>query len=259
MNKVALILAAGRGTRMKSTTNKVLHPILGRSMVGWVIHAVEDAGLDPIVVVGHQGDQVRAAFVNHKPQIAFATQSTPKGTGHAVLSALEELPSEGLCVVMCGDTPLFRASTLQALFEHHHKESKRKGQQMWVTVLSARISDPAAYGRIVRDANGAPLRITEAANATQEELSINEINTGTYLFDLAWLRSILPTLRPHPPKQEIYLTDALELAARQGRAAVVAMDDPKECQGVNDRWALSEAQACLQERIVRNWAAEGVS
>ena len=258
MNKVALILAAGRGTRMKSATNKVLHPLLGRSMVGWVIDAVEEAGLKPIVVVGHQGEQVRAAFENHEPRIAFATQSIPKGTGHAVLSAISELPEEGLCVVMCGDTPLFRASTLNSLFEHHRSESERKGHSIWVTVLSACVSEPAAYGRIVRDENGAPLRITEAANATKEELSINEINTGTYLFDLAWLRSILPTLSPHPPKQEIYLTDALELAADEGRAAVVAMKDPKECQGVNDRWALSEAQSSLQERIVREWASKGV-
>ena len=249
--KIAVILAAGRGTRMKSSLNKVLHPVLGRSMVGWSIDACQHADLQSCVVVGYQGEQVRQAFVNE--EVFFATQDEPRGTGHAVLCALESLPKSGLCVVMCGDTPLFRGETLLELVQQHEKESPL------VTVLTTIVSEPASYGRIIRDASDMPLRIVEAANATPEELLIQEINTGTYVIDLEFLNEVLPTLPPHPPKQEIYLTDVLEIAANRGRAKAVILQDEEECSGVNDRKALAEASRVLQRRIVDMHMKNGVS
>lgn len=249
--KIAVILAAGKGTRMKSSLNKVLHPVLGRSMVGWSIDACQHADLQSCVVVGYQGEQVRQAFANE--EVFFATQDEPRGTGHAVLCALESLPKSGLCVVMCGDTPLFRGETLLELVQQHEKESPL------VTVLTTIVSEPASYGRIIRDASDMPLRIVEAANATPEELLIQEINTGTYVIDLEFLNEVLPTLPPHPPKQEIYLTDVLEIAANRGRAKAVILQDEEECSGVNDRKALAEASRVLQRRIVDMHMKNGVS
>jgi bifunctional UDP-N-acetylglucosamine pyrophosphorylase / glucosamine-1-phosphate N-acetyltransferase len=251
MKKIAVILAAGRGTRMKSSLNKVLHPILGRSMVGWSIDACRQAELQSCVVVGYQGEQVRKAFIDE--DVSFATQDEPRGTGHAVLCALESLPQSGLCVVMCGDTPLFRGETLIDLVRQHEKDSPL------VTVLTTIVSKPASYGRIVRDDSDMPLRIVEAANATAEELCIQEINTGTYVIDLDFLNEVLPTLPPHPPKQEIYLTDVLEIAAQRGRAKAVILQDEEECSGVNDRIALAQASQVLQKRIVEAHMKNGVS
>ena len=251
MTKIAVILAAGRGTRMRSSVNKVLHPILGRSMVGWSIDACRLAELQPCVVVGYQGEQVRQAFASDS--ISFATQDHPKGTGHAVLCALDQLPASGLCVVMCGDTPLFRGETLNDLVRQHEQDMPL------VTVLTTIVSEPASYGRIIRDDSGMPTKIVEAANATEEQLMIQEINTGTYVIDLAFLNEVLPSLPPHPPKQEIYLTDILEIAAQRNRAKAVILEDAEECSGVNDRIALAQASRVLQRRIVEEHMKHGVS
>ena len=249
MKAIALILAAGRGTRMKSELIKVLHPILGTPMVMWPIQAARQAGLSPCLVVGHQEDRVRAALKD-EVDISFATQAVPRGTGDAVLCAFPALPESGQMLVCCGDTPLLRAQTLATLLQSHHGNL--------ATVLTAKIDDPASYGRIVRDASGAVLEIVEASEASPEQLEITEINTGCYVFDIAWLRSILPSFLPHQPKNEIYLTDAIAHAAERGKAQAVVLQDFEECQGVNDRWALSQAAQVLQHRICKELALSGV-
>ena len=160
MKAIALILAAGKGTRMKSDLIKVLHPILGRSMVGWSIDIARGAGLQPCIVVGHQEDRVRNALANE--DVSFARQSTPQGTGHAVLCALDMLPKEGTLLVMFGDTPLFRSETLSHLLSVHKKEGNL------ATFLTATIDEAGSYGRLIRDADGRPLRIVEAAEASAE-------------------------------------------------------------------------------------------
>jgi len=247
VSDIALILAAGRGTRMRSSLAKVLHPLLGRPMVGWAVRAAQDAGLHPVVVVNHQEEAVRVALAGQG--LSFARQSEPRGTGHAVRCALEALPEQGTLVVLAGDCPLLRPETLRRLRAAHGDNR--------VTMLTAVLEDPAAYGRVVRDAQGRPRRIVEASEASPEILAIREINTGVYAFDLAWLRGVLPGFRPHPPKAEIYLTDALEAAGEAVGALV--HPDPVEIMGVNDRLALSEARAILQARILADHALAGVT
>jgi len=244
----AVILAAGRGTRMKSDLAKVLHPLVGRPMVAHVVVAAHAAGLQPVVVVNHQEDQVRAALDAH--DVRFARQTETRGTGDAVACALSALPDAGTVVVMAGDAPLVRTETIARLWEAHGDAA--------VTVLSAHVNEPAGYGRLVRDDAGEPARIVEAREASPEELAITEINTGLYCFDIAWLRAALPQLQPHAHKDEIYLTDTLALAAGEGRARVVVHGDFSEVQGVNDRWELTCARQNLQRRIVEAHAREGV-
>ena len=249
MPDVALILAAGRGTRMRSSLAKVLHPLLGRPMVAWCVEAARAAGLEPVVVVNHQEEAVRAALAHQG--VRFARQPEPRGTGHAVLSALPELPADGAMIVMAGDCPLLRPETLSDLLAAHSARA--------VTVLTAILDDGAEYGRVLRDEAGAPCRIVEAAEASPEQRAIREINTGVYAFDLAWLRAVVADFQPHPPKGEIYLTDALEAAWRAGRAGAVVHPQLAEVQGVNDRVALSEARAELQARVLRAHALAGVT
>lgn len=248
MKDLAVILAAGRGTRMHSELIKVLHPVLGQPMVAWPIQAARAVGLQPVLVVGHQEDQVRAAFENS--DVRFARQPVPRGTGDAVRCALEALPEHGRMVVMAGDAPLFQADTLKQLLEIHGDAK--------VTVLTAIIDEPAAYGRLIRSPDGTPLRIVEASEASPEELAVQEINTGVYVFDIAWLRSVLPSFVPHPPKNEIYLTDAVERAAQDGAVQAVILADPSEADGVNDRWALTQVCQRLQQRIIKAHALNGV-
>lgn len=245
----ALILAAGRGTRMKSAMAKVLHPLLGRPMVRFPIDAARDAGLAPFVVVHHQEEQVRAALAD-QPDVTFARQEQTRGTGDAVRSALGVLPEDGVVVVLNGDGPLLTAATLRRLLDAH-------GDHL-VTLLTVEMAEPGRYGRIVRE-GGQPVRIVEAAEATKEQLAITEVNAGIYAFDLAWLRTVLPALAPHPPKGEIYLTDTLELAAAAGRAQAIVVDDPDEVEGANDRWQLSRLRRVLQQRVIADIARSGVT
>jgi bifunctional UDP-N-acetylglucosamine pyrophosphorylase/glucosamine-1-phosphate N-acetyltransferase len=250
MHASALILAAGRGTRMKSALAKVLHPLLGRPMVRFPIDAAREAGLKPYVVVHHQEDDVRAALAD-QPDVTFARQEQTRGTGDAVRSALSVLPADGIVVVANGDCPLLTADTLKRLLAAHDDQL--------VTLLTVELDEPGRYGRIVRDASGLPVQIVEADEATPEQLALREVNAGIYAFDLAWLREVLPGLSPHPPKGEIYLTDTLELAAAVGRARAVVVTDPSEVEGVNDRWHLSQARRVLQQRRIRALAESGVT
>lgn len=244
----ALILAAGLGTRMRSPLAKVLHPALGRPLVAWAAQAATEAGLLPVAVVNHQEDAVRAALA-HLP-CRFARQAEPRGTGDAVRAGMEAIPEDGVVVVMCGDGPLIQAQTLRALLAAHGDRA--------VTVVSMRLDEPGAYGRLIRDAEGSPQRIVEAAEASEAERAVREVNSGIYAFDAAWLRAALPGLRPHPPKGELYLTDVLELAAAQGRAGALVLADPAEAMGVNDRAQLAEAARLLQARLIRAHLEAGV-
>ena len=248
-----VVLAAGMGTRMRSGLAKVLHPVLGRPLAGWAVCACRDAGLEVVVVVNHQEDAVRAALAG--PGVAFARQAAPRGTGDAVASAFAALPARGTVVVLPGDAPLLRAETLRALLAVHGQGAT----QMAVTAMSVHMPDPAAYGRVLRDpARGGP-RIVEASEAPPDVLAIQEINSGVYAFDLHWLRAQMPSLQPHPPKGELYLTDMLELAAAAGRAAIVLHHDSDEVMGVNDRVALGQARDALVARINQAHALAGVS
>ncbi len=238
----AVVLAAGLGTRMRSPLAKVLHPLLGRPMVGWVVHALQALGADVIVVVNHQEEAVRAAL----PGVRFVRQSIPLGTGDALRAALPLLPTEGPVLVTAGDTPLVTAEALRRVVAAH------TGQ---VTVASFEVADPTGYGRMVRSSpgEGADVRIVEQSECTAEQAAIREVNSGVYVFDAAYLRQQLPDLEPHPPKGEFYLTDLVK-----GPATVVSGLDAALFAGVNDRAALADARAVLRRRINRAWALAGV-
>jgi len=244
----AIILAAGQGTRMKSSLAKVLHPLVGRPMVGHVVDAARAAGLAPVLVVHHQEEAVRSAFEGE--DVGFARQEQTRGTGDAVASAFTALPDAGTVVVMAGDAPLLRSETMASLRAAHGDAA--------VTVLTAKLDDGAHYGRLERNADGAPLRIVEARECTPEQRAITEINTGLYCFDIAWLRAVLPTLEPHAHKDEIYLTDVVERASAEGRCRVLVHSDFGEVLGVNDRHELAQARVKLQARIVEAHGRSGV-
>jgi bifunctional UDP-N-acetylglucosamine pyrophosphorylase / glucosamine-1-phosphate N-acetyltransferase len=249
MKCIALILAAGKGTRMKSDLIKVLHPILGKTMLQWSIDTAIAAGLEPWVVVGHQEQRVRESLVDQ--DITFVRQTQARGTGHAVRCALDFLPNQGTLVVFFGDTPLFTKETMRKLVDFHADN--------YATFLTSKVAEPSSYGRLVRDDSGRAIKIVEAAEASVDELLVNEINTGASVFDLAWLKAELPSFQPHAPKNEIYLTDALERASNVGKSAALIIENNEEAEGVNDRWGLSEATKVLQKRIIRNHTNNGVS
>ena len=236
----AVVLAAGLGTRMRSNLAKVLHPLLGRPMVGWVLSALRELDAEVTVVVGHQADAVEAALAG--PHIRFVRQEQPRGTGDAIRAALPTLPSQGPVLVLAGDTPLLNAATLRRLLNGH---------QGPVTVATFEVEDPTGYGRILRSGEG--IRILEQAECGPVEAQIREVNSGAYVFDAGFLREALPGLRPHPPKNEFYITDLVTTGAR-----AVAGFSAQEFMGINDRAALAEARLLLRRRVNRSWALQGV-
>ncbi|WP_037357081.1 bifunctional UDP-N-acetylglucosamine diphosphorylase/glucosamine-1-phosphate N-acetyltransferase GlmU [Amycolatopsis orientalis] len=256
-----LILAAGEGTRMRSSTPKVLHPIAGRPLVEHAVRAA--AGLAPqhlVVVIGHGRDAVRAELDRVGQalgrEVATAVQEEQKGTGHAVSCALAQLPQDltGTVVVTYGDVPLLDTETLEALRAEHAKAGNA------VTVLTAEVADPTGYGRIVRGADGSVSAIVEHKDATPEQRAITEINSGVYAFDASVLIDGLSRLSTDNAQGELYLTDVLGIAREDGKGvgALVA-DDPWVTEGVNDRVQLSALGAEYNRRIVRRWQREGVT
>jgi bifunctional UDP-N-acetylglucosamine pyrophosphorylase/glucosamine-1-phosphate N-acetyltransferase len=256
-----LILAAGEGTRMRSSTPKVLHPIAGRPLVEHAVRAA--AGLDPehlVVVVGHGRELVgehlaRVGDALGRP-VGTAVQDQQKGTGHAVGCALATLPADltGTVLVSYGDVPLLDTTTLGALLDEH-TEAKNA-----VTVLTSVVDDPTGYGRITRDDAGKVTGIVEHKDATPEQAEITEINSGVYAFDAAVLRDGLSRLSTDNAQGELYLTDVLGIANGDGlHVGALVVDDPWLTEGVNDRVQLSVLGAELNRRIVQRWQREGVT
>ena len=250
-----VILAAGEGTRMKSTLAKVLHPVAGRPLVD---HAVEAARplseRPPVLVVGTQSDAVRA-YVGARA--AFVEQAERRGTGHAVQMAAPLLRGQADLVLVCyADMPLLRAETLRRLVEAH---TSAPGDPA-VTMLTFIADDPRGFGRIVRRPDGTVEAIVEEAAATPEQRAIRELNVGVYVFDGAWLWDALDRITPTPPKNEYYLTDVVALANADGRP-VLAMtgDDPDELIGINTRVHLAEAEAAYRRRVNREHMLNGVT
>ncbi|MQA60466.1 MAG: bifunctional UDP-N-acetylglucosamine diphosphorylase/glucosamine-1-phosphate N-acetyltransferase GlmU [Actinophytocola sp.] len=256
-----LILAAGEGTRMRSATPKVLHPIAGRPLVDHAVRAA--AGLDPqhlVVVIGHGRERVGAHLSELAGElgrpITTAVQAEQNGTGHAVSCALEAMPAglTGTVLVSYGDVPLLDTETLSALLAEH------SGAGNAVTVLTSVLADPSGYGRIERDADGAVLAIVEHKDCTPEQLAINEINSGVYAFDAEILADGLARLSGDNAQGELYLTDVLAIARSDQRpVGALVVDDPWMTEGVNDRVQLSAIGAELNRRLVRHWQREGVT
>ena len=253
MRKTALILAAGQGTRMKSKTPKVLHKVCGKEMLACVIDAAGGAGIDEsIVVIGHGAGQVREHFED--AGVRFAVQEHQLGTGHAVMVAQDLLPEEGLVLVLCGDTPLITAETLERLIAFHEREKNG------VTVLTARMEDPFGYGRIVRGEAGGLRKIVEEKDADPETKEIDEIKSGMYCFEAGFLKKSLSKLTNDNAQQEYYITQLIEIALAEGvKAGAFLIPNNEEIMGVNNRVQLSEAEALMRERINRYHMLEGVT
>jgi bifunctional UDP-N-acetylglucosamine pyrophosphorylase/glucosamine-1-phosphate N-acetyltransferase len=235
----AVVMAAGLGTRMRSSTPKHLHPLLGRRMVDWVLAAARGSGAEPIVVVA--SPDTRDAFAG----VEVAVQEEPLGTGDAVRAATDALAEErGDVLVLSGDVPLLGPELLRGLVETHRRERAA------ATVLSFEPADPREYGRIVRDGDGRLARIVEAADATPEELGVREVNSSIYVFAAATLWPALERLEAHNAQGELYLTDAVGILVGDGEpVAVHVAPDPAEAEGINTRAELAAAAAALRDRI----------
>jgi len=254
--RTVVVLAAGEGKRMKSATPKILHPLLGRTLLGHVLTAAGSARAEQtIVVVGHRAELVEAHLVAIAPAAVPVLQAQQKGTGHAVRMALEAVPeATGTVVVLNGDVPLLRPETVASLVEAH--ESGAHG----ATVLAAEVDDPTGLGRIVRDAGGGLERIVEERDASAEVRRISEINAGIYAFDIASLRSALSKLSTDNDQGEEYLTDVFGLLAAGGDpVGVFVAPDAVETLGCNDRVELARLRALLRDRVNEAWMRAGVS
>lgn len=238
----AVILAAGKGTRMKSDLPKVVHRIEGKCLVDYVIEAARGAGAtDVCLVVGYKHEVVEREIGSS--DVAFVLQPEQLGTGHAVKCAREFLGREGQTFILFGDTPLITARTLRALAEYHETAGNT------VTVLSAKVEDATGYGRIIRDENGRFVKSVEHKDATAEELLSKEINSGMYLFDTAELKEALLKLAPNNAQGEYYLPDTLTIIKEKGlRVDAYALEDATDIAGVNDQNQLAEAAKIIQKR-----------
>ncbi|HEX2772099.1 MAG TPA: bifunctional UDP-N-acetylglucosamine diphosphorylase/glucosamine-1-phosphate N-acetyltransferase GlmU [Micromonosporaceae bacterium] len=255
-SRTVVVLAAGEGKRMKSALPKVLHPLLGRTLVGHVLVAAEPLRAErTLVVVGHGADQVRAHLADVASEATPVLQSEQRGTGHAVRVALDAAGDvTGTVVVLNGDVPLLRPETLTALVKAHETAGTA------ATVLAAEATDPTGLGRIVRDSDGRLERIVEERDATDDQRRIREINAGIYAFDGALLRDSLGKLSTDNDQGEEYLTDVFGLLAAAGRAVSVHLaPDATETLGCNDRAELAALRRLLRDRVNLAWMRSGVS
>ncbi|MCC3292024.1 MULTISPECIES: bifunctional UDP-N-acetylglucosamine diphosphorylase/glucosamine-1-phosphate N-acetyltransferase GlmU [unclassified Arthrobacter] len=254
-----IVLAAGAGTRMKSRTPKILHPVGGISMLGHALAAASE--LHPrflAVVVRHERDLVAGHAAEQAPGAVIVDQDEVPGTGRAVQVALSALDAvarlEGTVVVTYGDTPLLEAQTLRNLVAVHETDGNA------VTVLTARLADPTGYGRVLRAADGTVTGIVEHKDATDEQRAVNEINSGIYAFDAAVLRSALESVTTSNSQGEMYLTDVLGIArAAGGRISAVVTDDTWQVEGANDRVQLAALNAEHNRRNLDRWMRAGVT
>jgi bifunctional UDP-N-acetylglucosamine pyrophosphorylase/glucosamine-1-phosphate N-acetyltransferase len=247
-------MAAGLGTRMRSSRPKHLHELLGRRLVDWALSAAEELGPDPLVVVTSPG--TRTELEGTLPDgVSLAVQETPRGTGDAVASARASLQGfAGDVLVLAGDAPLLSAVELRRLLDRHRAEKAA------ATVLSFEPDEPGSYGRIVRDASGRLQAIVEARDATPEQLTIREVNSSVYVFDAAGLWEGLAHLDTDNAQGELYLTDAVRHLVDDGRlVAVYRAEDPRVGEGVNTRADLAAAGAELRDQIVAGHLDAGVT
>jgi bifunctional UDP-N-acetylglucosamine pyrophosphorylase / glucosamine-1-phosphate N-acetyltransferase len=253
VRSTVVILAAGRGTRMKSGLAKALHPLMGQPLIQHVLRSVMDVNPERIILVlGHQADTVRS--VVDDPRLEVVLQAEQLGTGHAVQQAASALAAApGPVVVLCADTPLITGSTIKKMIEHHQQSRSA------LTFLTARMENPFGYGRVVRH-KAKVLRVVEEKDATTAQKKIQEVNAGIYCFDRKFLLSCLSVLGKNNAQGEYYLTDTIVLAKRKRLGvSTILCKDTGEVMGVNSRYDLSCAEAIMRCRINRKWMLEGVT
>lgn len=253
MKITAVLLAAGQGTRMKSTLPKVLHPVAGKPMIWHALHAVAQATTEmPVVVVGHGSDEVKA-YLGESAQTVL--QEPQLGTGHAVMQAESLLKDKTDLVIVCyADMPLLRGETLKKLVQ---TQQHNQGPISMLTVIA---DDPRGFGRIIRKDDGTVEAIVEEYVATPEQAKIKELNVGGYCFNARWLWDALKRIPKNPKKGEYYLTDIVELASKDGLSVhATVMEDIEETIGVNTRIHLSEVEVAMRRRINQTHMLNGVT
>ena len=248
-----IVLAAGAGTRMKSTKPKVLHEVLGLTLLDHVLHAASDLNSKKtLVIVGHGRDQVKEHLAKAHPAVVTAVQDEQNGTGHAVKIALDALGElAGPVLVLAGDTPLLTTSDLQLTLDALAGKS--------AAVLTAHLADATGYGRIVRNASDGLEKIVEHRDATDSELLLTEVNSGVYAFDAKLLRESLAKLTTNNSQGEQYLTDVLGILRSEGHEVSAVATSEENILGVNDRRQLADAGAILRTRINNEWMMAGVT
>jgi bifunctional UDP-N-acetylglucosamine pyrophosphorylase/glucosamine-1-phosphate N-acetyltransferase len=252
---VAVVLAAGKSTRMKSSVPKVLHPVCGRPMIEYVLDAARNAGAERIVaIVGYAADQVRAALSRHS-DIEFALQAEQKGTGHAVMMCREALQNHnGPVLILTGDAPLMRTESFQGLLQDYHDAGAA------CVIGTARTENNFGLGRIVRDSDGTFQKIVEEKDASADEKLITEINVGCYVFDCQELLASLSELQPNNKQGEYYLTDCCGILKKQGKTVIASRRlDISEALGVNTRQQLAEVTQHMQRVTLSALMADGVT
>jgi len=243
-NAAAVILAAGKGVRMKSALPKVMHEMCGRPLLDYVVKAVKDAGVKRIiVVVGAQKELVKKAFKS--AGVEFAHQKKQLGTGHAVLAARSLLKGfKGPVAVLCGDAPLITAATIKKALRHNAKSGSA------CTMITAVLENATGYGRIVRAADGTVERIVEEKDATDKERSIREVNSGNYVFDCDSLFEVLPKTKRANKQREYYLTDCVEMLKNKSRkVSTIHPIRPEEILGVNSKSELATVEQVYRRRV----------
>lgn len=239
----AVILAAGKGTRMNSDLPKVIHKCMGQPMVHYAINAAKDAGAyDVCVIVGYKAKEVKEAIYDI---VSYEEQKEQLGTGHAVKCALDFIGLEGDTIILCGDTPLITGETLASLVAQHRREANG------VTVLSAMLDDATGYGRIIRDVDGTFSKIVEQKDATEEEQAVKEINSGIYVFNSEALSASLSMLNNDNAAGEYYLTDTIALIKKIGlKVSAMPLEGSAidEIRGVNTLEQLAQAELIMQGR-----------
>lgn len=252
-NCIAVVLAAGEGTRMKSNKLKVLHSAAGRPMIKWVLDSLAEAGIGRTAVVcGNGMDDLKNELGGG---ISFVEQTERLGTGHAVMQAAGFIRDfSGYVIIMPGDMPLYTAETIQNVYH------KAVGGDYACVILTAMYDDPFGYGRIIRDEKGNVRSIVEEANTTKEEKKIKEANAFLYCIKAPLLLDCLKKMQPKPPKSEYYLTDVVELLNEAGeKVGAYIAPDTAECLGVNDRVQLAQVSKILHARIAQKHMRNGVT
>lgn len=250
-NLVAVIMAAGKGTRMKSKLPKVMHLLAGKTLIEHVLDTVNQVGIErPLVIVGHGREEIETRI---SERAELVVQSEQLGTGHAVMQALPYLDGAQTVLILSGDQPLLKAETLQALIELH------EAQGVSATVLTATMDQPFGYGRVIKNGEFV-VKIVEEKDATFEQRQINEINTGTYCFQASALKEALVKITTQNTQGEYYLTEVFDVLLMLGdKVLAYPTLDSNEALGINSRAQLAGAEAILRHRVLDHWMSEGVT